>query len=94
MAGKVQWVQRMKEAAIRQPEALPGIPLVEIAGDGRVLIECHCGVMEYGTERIRVRVRYGEICVLGTGMELALMRRQSLVITGKISAVQLNRKGR
>ncbi len=33
-------------------ELLPGMPLIEITGAGRVLIENHGGVTEYETDRI------------------------------------------
>ncbi len=42
-----------------------GLPLTEIAGDRRVLIENHLGITEYGPEKIQVRVRFGAICVQG-----------------------------
>ncbi len=44
---------------------LPGQPVVELVGDRRVLIENHIGVTEYGTERICVKVKYGQLSVCG-----------------------------
>lgn len=43
----------MAEAADTPQELLPGMPLIEITGAGRVLIENHGGVTEYETDRIR-----------------------------------------
>lgn len=70
---------------------LPGIPLVEISDDRRVLIEHHRGVVTYGSCEICVRVRYGIISVIGTGLNLARMTRDQLVICGCIDAVRLLR---
>ena len=71
--------------------ATPGLPLTEIAGDRRVLIENHLGITEYGPEKIQVRVRFGAICVQGCGLRLALMAKDRLVIFGEIRAVQFLR---
>lgn len=77
--------------ALGQP--LPGVPLVEIAGHSRVLIENHQGVTEYGHERICVRVKYGKLYISGAKLELALMSQQQLVITGSIDSVSIERRG-
>lgn len=68
------------------------IPLVELAGCGRVLIENHAGVLAYSQEEITVRVSYGCIRVLGQNMKLAEMRREQLVISGQIDGVYLYRR--
>ncbi len=90
MPGK-NLLQRLTEGADLPAEPLPGQPLVELAGDRRVLIENHRGVTEYGREQIRVRVRYGQILVCGGGMELARMTKEQLVIAGRIDSVTLIR---
>ena len=71
---------------------LPGIPVVELAGDRRVLIEGHCGVSEYSRDRIGFKVAYGLVCVTGCGLELARMTKERLVIRGKIDHVYIQRR--
>ena len=80
------------DATDLQGEHLPGQSLVEIAGDSRVLIEAHCGVKECNTERVRVNVRFGQILVCGSRLELSCMTREHLVICGKINSVMLQRR--
>lgn len=94
MVQKKHWAQRITEATDLEGEALPGVPLVEIAGDRRVLIECHRGVTEYSSQRICVRVAYGHVCVCGCSLELSVMTRERLVISGRIEVVQLVRRDR
>lgn len=72
-------------------EPLPRQPLLEIFGDRRILIENHCGICEYGNERITVRVRRGRICINGKQLSLAFISRERLIITGCIEAVVLHR---
>ncbi|MBQ7129913.1 MAG: sporulation protein [Oscillospiraceae bacterium] len=73
-------------------EAIPGQPLVEIAGDSRVLIEQHRGVREYSRERIGVNVKFGVVQVCGSCLELRRMTREQLVIRGKIDGISLLRR--
>ena len=74
-------------------ERLPGLPLVEIAGHKRVLIEHHCGVTEYGRNAVCVKVKFGCVWVMGSGLELSCMNRHTLVISGCIDGVRLERRG-
>lgn len=72
---------------------LPGVPLVEISGDRRVLIEHHQGVVAYGCHEICVRVRYGILSVSGSSLNLARMTKEQLVICGCIDGVRLMKSG-
>lgn len=73
-------------------ETMPGQTIVEISGEQRVLIENHLGVKGYGRERIMVKVRFGEVHVCGTCLELIRMSKERLVIHGKIEQVNLHRR--
>ena len=84
-------LERVALAADLPGEPLPGLPLVELAGDRRVLIENHHGVTEYGAREIRVKVSYGQLCIAGSGLELAKMTKEQLVITGCVDSVTLFR---
>lgn len=90
----VNWMQKLADGVDLSGEPLPGMPIVEIAGECRVLIERHGGVTEYSRERISVKVRYGMITVCGCGLELTRMTREQLVISGRIDGVQLQRRCR
>lgn len=87
------FMERVTAAADLPDEPIPGQPLVEIAGEHRVLIERHRGVTEYGRQRICVKVKYGTVCVSGQGLELAQMTREQLIISGRIECVKLERRG-
>ena len=85
---------RFAQGADLNTEAMPGEPLIELYGGQRALIENHCGVLEYSTEMICVKVKRGRICVSGCGLNLALMSRERLIICGRIDSVQLMGRGR
>ena len=85
-------MQKIADGVDLSGEPMPGVPVVEVAGECRVLIERHGGVTEYSRERICVKVSYGHVCVCGCGLELTRMTREQLVISGRIDAVQLLRR--
>lgn len=74
-------------------QSLPGLPLAELAGDRRVLIENHLGVTEYGPERIGIRVKYGVLYICGRGLYLLNMSKHQLVVCGMVDSLQLDRQG-
>lgn len=86
------WANRLTDVADLQGEALPGQSVVELLGGSRVLVERHCGVTEYGRERIQVRMKYGCLCVQGCGLELARMSAEQLIITGRIDGIEIIRR--
>ena len=92
MDKKGRILERLTMAADLPDESIPGMPLVEISGNVRVLVENHMGVTEYGRDRIRVRVKFGDVCVCGCGLELSRMTKGQLIIRGRIENISLNRR--
>lgn len=84
------FLERLTMAADLPDESIPGLPLVEISGMVRVLVENHMGVTEYGPDRIRVRVKFGDICICGSCLTLSRMTKGQLIIRGKIENIALN----
>lgn len=82
----------MMERSALDPESVPDQPIIEIAGDRRVLIENHHGVAVYGSEKILVNVKFGAVCVCGCNMEMIHMTKDQLVIYGRIDSVGLQRR--
>lgn len=91
MGKQSAWARRLRDMWDRESEALSLLPVVELCGERRLLIENHGGVVQYGPEKICVRVRFGVICVSGVGLRLCRMQHQQLVIMGRIDAIELNR---
>ena len=89
-----EFMERLTDSSKLNQIAFTGIPIVEIAGENRVLIENHCGVSEYGTTKITVNVKYGSINVCGHQLELRQMTKEQLVISGKIDCISLTRRNK
>lgn len=73
-------------------ESVPGHPLVEIAGEYRVLIENHMGISDYTTTQILINVKFGLIKVCGHSLEIFKMTKEQMVICGRIDSVLLCRR--
>lgn len=81
----------MERGKIRLPKlpTVTRLPLVEIAGNRRVLIENHRGVCAYGCDEIIVRGSAGYIRVVGEKLVMTRMTAEQLVICGRIQGVTL-----
>lgn len=72
--------------------AFTKLPIVEIAGPNRVLVENHLGVLAYSLDEIQIKVTYGKLSVSGHNLKLMQLSREQLVITGTIECLQLLRR--
>lgn len=70
-------------------ESVPGMSLLEMVGNSRILIENHRGVTQYGCDEIHIKVSFGFLYVRGSELQLACMTKQQLVIVGKIESVSV-----
>ena len=85
-------MRRIGGQAVLSGQPLPGIPIVELAGDRRVLIENHLGILAYGLEEIQVKMSYGKAVISGQSLTISQLSAEQLVVCGQISAVQLCRR--
>lgn len=85
-------MELLADRAELESEPMPAQPIVEVAGENRVLIENHRGVSAYCSERVMVNVAFGTVCVCGCGLQLIRMTREQLVIRGRIDSVSLHRR--
>ncbi len=91
MARKPSVFRKLLDETDLNEESIPMQPVVELLGDGRVLIENHKGVIQYCSERIQARVKFGAISVAGCNLRLRFMSGQKLVIVGKIDSIEVLR---
>lgn len=89
--GRSFWEQIIDQSILGS-ETVSRQPIVEISGDGRVLIENHQGVCAYGKDRILVNIKFGSVCILGCNLEMMHMTKDQLVIYGRINSVELHRR--
>lgn len=87
-----EWENRFADRLDLSGEPMPGLSIAELAGDCRVLVERHGGIIEYGSTKIRVSVNYGQLCVQGCNLELISMTKSQLIIGGEIDSMTVIRR--
>lgn len=61
---------------------------VTTVGTRRALLENHRGLAEYTAEHVRARCQKGSVCVRGRALSLREVRKDALIISGAIDAVE------
>lgn len=89
MIQKRRWVQTLTEATELGDELLPGMPVVEVVGTQRITVEGHSGVTGFNDTEISVNTSCGSLRICGTGLVIAKMTRQTIVILGSITDVHM-----
>lgn len=67
------------------------LPLIEICGHKRVLIENHLGIAMYSCQEIMVKVCFGCVQILGSGLVIKKFCKEKIVISGDIDAIRFQR---
>ena len=83
-------LQRFVHGSELSSQSLPSMPLIEIIGYNRALVENHICIISYSIQEISVRVKYGYITLQGENLHLAYMYTEKLVITGNLRNIQLH----
>lgn len=85
-------LENMLDAVSLDTDLQPKIPVLELAGDRRVLIENHRSVIHYNLDKIIVQMDYGHVRISGCGLKLAKLGKEQLVITGRVDEIILCRR--
>ena len=71
-------------------DVVAGLPRVELVGDREVRMENHRGILAYGEQEIHVSGGAFVIKIMGEGLKLRSMTGLELLITGRISTIQIS----
>lgn len=69
-------------------EAVAGAAKLTVTAGRSALVENHRGLLEYGAEQIRVGTGRGQIVLRGSGLTLAAMNGEELLIRGALQSVE------
>ena len=78
-----------KQKFRRQENVLSMLPIVELVGQGRLLIENHQGVLSYAPKEIKIKVSYGCVIIAGSDLQLMEMSKVKLAVCGRIDGIQI-----
>lgn len=71
-----------------------GLPRMELNGFCECSLDCHTGILEYEKHEIVVALNIGTVTIRGGELELRLMQRERLTVTGRIDAIEFSGGGR
>lgn len=74
-------------------QTLPGVPIIEIYGNKRLLIEGRCSVIDYCESCIKLKNTYGNVCILGRNLIMSELTQQQMIIVGEIDNLSISRGG-
>ena len=63
------------------------LPHMELNGFCECSLDCHTGILEYEKHEIVVALNIGTVTIQGSGLELRLMQRDRLRVTGEIEQI-------
>jgi len=89
MKKRGKFLPRILNAVDLETGMLPGVPLLELTGMNRVLVENHKGILKYNNDEICIRTKDGIICVSGSGLIIKYLSRERVVMSGKVHSVKL-----
>ena len=92
MNGPKKLLERIALSTDLTPEAFCALPIVEIIGTNRVLIEHHLGITAYEAGQISVKTCNEQIHISGSNLCLLSMSKEQLVISGDITGVSLENR--
>lgn len=70
------------------PEAVGTALRVTVSGRRQVMVEYHKGLLGYTRETVEVSSGTTRLKILGSELELRAMDRETLIITGRIAALE------
>ena len=83
-------LERTAELLDLPADAITNLPRLELVGDGELRMENHKGILAYGSEEIHVSGGAFVVKITGRDLELRAMTGMELLITGRISQIQLS----
>lgn len=81
------WRKRLTKVLEFPPDVILDLPRLIMEGNTRLTIENHGGVVEYSTERIRLRIHDGELMITGEKLIIATILGDEVEIEGNITRV-------
>lgn len=70
------------------PETLSGLVRVTLTARRQATVEHHGGLVGYGEDHVELRDGPGRVRIVGSGLELRSMDRETLVVVGRIAGVE------
>lgn len=64
-----------------------GLPIVTVTGKNEVYVENYKGIIEYGTQSIRIQTKVCRITFAGKNLEIIYYTNADMKITGEVESI-------
>ena len=64
-----------------------GLPRIALNGFGECTMDCHKGILAYEENEIVIQLNIGTVTVRGNALQVKLMHRDRLTVTGQIESL-------
>ena len=81
------------DATNLESDLMPGLPILELFGTSRLLIENHISVVEYSNSMICIKMPDAYVKISGKELLLSKLAAESLVVTGDIDQLTFLKHG-
>ncbi|EYE88120.1 sporulation protein YqfC [Fervidicella metallireducens AeB] len=88
MVKKINIKERFSASLELPKEVLSETPVIKIIGNNEIYIENHKGILEYGTNRIRINTVLGVLVIEGYNFEISEINQEDIKITGFTEAIE------
>lgn len=79
-----RWIGTLSKKLDLPQDVTVGLPCILMTGFCECTMDSHRGILEYSDTKITAALSGGSVAVEGTGLEIRLMHRDRLTITGRI----------
>jgi len=90
---KRNWASKITNSIGLHSESILGVPVVELCGNDRVLVENVNKVVSFTDQEVLLSVSLGGIRVLGDGLKLDYLGADRVLILGKIFNIGVESSG-
>ena len=84
-----RFLERTAQVFDLPADVVAGVPRLELVGTGELRMERHKGILAYGDREIHISGGTYVVKVTGEELELRAMTGLELLITGRITGIQL-----
>jgi len=83
----------ISEALELPKDIILDLPRITLIGHKQIHIENHKGIIEYSTEKIRIKYKEGSLKVIGNNLNLRSIISEEIIIKGNIFSIEFGNRG-
>ena len=91
--GRKMLISKLSGAVGLHSESILGMPVLELCGDDRILVENIRQVISFDENQIYVSVEFGFLCLEGECLLLDYLGENRILVKGKIATITVQRNG-